>query len=92
VGRIINGMVYLEFLEVRVMCEKHDTALEVLRQFVLENEKFEVKELLDHVYRRAGTTRIAPARDIVDWLQDAEEIGYIREIEPGIYERRLINL
>ncbi len=74
------------------MCEKHDRALKALRQYVMERKTFKLGEVLDYVYDKAGTTRIAPARDVTDWLEDAEEIGYIREIEPGVYERRQLNL
>ncbi len=72
------------------MSEKHDRALEARREFILERlesgKPFTRRELLDYVFDKAGTTRIAPAYDTSDWIEDMIELRYLREIAPGVYE------
>ncbi len=74
------------------MCEKHDRALRALRRYVLEREEFKLSELSGHVYEIAGTTRIAPARDVRDWIEDMVEVGYLKKVGPGVYKREPITL
>jgi len=68
------------------MCERTDKALKAIRKFVIEKRRFKLGEITEYVLKEAGTTRVAPARDLLDWLEDAKELGYIREVEPFVYE------
>jgi len=68
------------------MCERHDKALKAIREFVIEKKRFTLGEITKYVMEQAETTRVAPARDLLDWLEDAKELGYIREVEPFTYE------
>ena len=71
------------------MCEQYRIAFVTLRKFIArkkrKGEVFSIWELERHVKEKAKTTKIAPGRDVRDWIEDAKVRGRIIEIAPFRY-------
>ena len=69
------------------MSKEQELAFEVfIEEYYKPRKTFSLNEVRERLMEVAGTTRIAPARLIDDWIKSALIRGELEEVEPFVYK------